>query len=474
MIWGGSRVDIGKVARMNSSARNWGVWLIAVIGLFAFDSLRADDWSRTITLKIASDSAHRKRPDWMSEIQKTVGEVSAIWERQFGIRWKVVGFADWEPPMDDSSLNTYKLLAHLRSNIPLDKADVVVGIFEGKCLDQYSGASSFFGASAIVSTGCLRKGDPRNTVDRVLSHELAHLFGAFHVRPHIRSVMSGDGPDIFDPQTREMILLMRDREFKKVAEAIPDLTPDKQAAINAIFAKGHQKGTRNPAAMAYLVSGLSLLAGQKYEEAVQAFNKASEIEINWAPPHLSMGAAYEKLGKLDLATAAYQTALSKDGSDVHASEFLARLKALQGDKSGAVAVLNSALQLNPRSARLRNGLGTIYMAQGKAKEAEAEFREVLRLDPDTPNVRGNLGVALGRLGKYEESAHILREAIRLNPNDDTVQGNLGYVLELMGDTKGALETYRKVQAMNPANRLNQINLERLLKRMEINKGDSPS
>lgn len=464
------RMIDSKKRMVNSDAiKNW-FWLIALIGVFVFSDIKAEDWSRTITLKIAADSAYRKRPGWEAEIQKTVENVSAIWERQFGIRWKIVEFANWEPPIDDTSLKTYKLMFHLQSSIPLSNADVVLGIFENRCLDEFAGLSSFFGASAIVSTGCLRKAGPRYTVDMVLSHELAHLFGAFHVRPHIRSVMSGDGPDIFDHQTRQMILLMRDMEFKKVEDRIHNLSPDKQVAINAIFSEGHLQGERNPVAVAYMVSGWALLEGLRYEEAVHAFVKASQIEPRWAKPHAFVGTAYEHMRKLDLATAAYQIALSKDASDSHASESLARLKARQGDESGALTHLNSAVKLNPRSAKLRNGLGIIYMSQGKTKEAEAEFREVLRLEPNTPHVRGNLGVVLGRLGKYEESMHFLREAVRLDPKDDMAQGNLGYTLELMGDTKGALEAYRKAQAMNPANKSNQINLEGLLKRMEIKKG----
>lgn len=453
----------------------WKVWLIALIGMFAFGDLKAEEWSRTITLKIAADSAFRKRPGWEAELQKTVEDVSAIWERQFGIRWKVVDLAPWEPPVDDTLLDTGKLFGHLKSTFPLSNADVVLGVFEGKCLDELAGISSHFGASTLVVTGCLRRAGSRNTIDMVLSHELAHLFGAFHVRPHLRSVMSGDGPDIFDPQTTRVIRLMRDRDFKK---GVGDLPADKQAAINAIFAEGHLRGTRNPIAVAYLMSGEPLLESRRFDEAVEAFGKASQIESTWSVPHTAMGLAYQHMEKRDLAIAAYQTALSKDPSDARANEFLAHLKVLQGDGTGALGHLNAALKADPRSALLRNNRGLIYMNQGKPAEAEIEFREALRLDPNTPDVRSNLAVTLGRQGKYEESARVLREALRLDPTDSMAQGNLGYTLELMGDTKGALDAYRRAQAMNPANRANQINLDRLLKRMDKRKaatsnGDAP-
>ena len=265
------------------------VWLIALFGIFTLSDLKAEPWSRTITLKVAADSAFRKRPDWQAEIQKTVGSVSAIWERQFGIRWEVVDFSPWDPPVDDKLLNSGKLFGHLKSTIPLSNADMVLGIFEEKCLDDYGGMSDYFGASALVISGCLRKEGSRNTIEMVLSHELAHTFGAFHVRPHIRSVMSGDGPGVFDPQTDKIIRLMRDREFAKGIGSIHDQTDNRQAVISALFAEGHSYGTRDPISSAYLILGEALLESSRYNEAAEAFRKASLIDKNWSIPHTGMG-----------------------------------------------------------------------------------------------------------------------------------------------------------------------------------------
>lgn len=443
------------------------VGLIALFGIFATSDLKAEPWSRTITLKIAADSDFRKRPEWQAEIQQAVESVSTIWERQFGIRWTVVDFSPWEPPVEDKFLNSAKLFGHLKSTIPLSNADVVLGIFEGKCLDDAGGISDYFGASALVISGCLRQKGTRNTIEMVLSHELAHMFGAFHVRTHIRSVMSGDGPDIFDPQTNQIIRLMRDREFAKGIGSIHDLSEDKQAAISALFSEGHRYGTRDPISTAYLVLGESLLVSSRYDEAAEAFRKASQFDKSWSVPHTGMGIAYQRLGKRDLAFAALRTALSLDPTDAKANEFLAHVKLEQGDDKGALGNFSSAVKADPRSASLRISLGLTYMGQNKPREAEVEFREALRLDPDAPDIRNNLAASLGQQRKLEEASKVLREAISLDPNDSKAHGNLGYTLELMGDAKGALAAYRKAQALDPSNMRNEVNLDRLSKRIRM-------
>lgn len=447
------------------------VWLIAMVGLFAVSPLKAEQGVRTITLKVAADSGFRGRPGWEGEIRNSVEAVSKAWESQFGIRWMVVDLVAWEPPAGDRFLNSGKLFGHLKSTIPPAGADVVLGVFEDRCLDHLGGLGDFFGATALVMTGCLRQPGSRHTIEMVLSHELAHLFGAFHVRPHIRSVMSGDGPDIFDPQTSRIIRLMREREFSKGAHTIHALDASTQATISAIYSEGHVQGARNPVAGAYLVSGEFLLASNKFDEAIGAFRQASLIEPEWHLPHTNIGAAYEKLGRHDLAIAAYKTAVSMNPADAQANASLGYLKAVRGDAREALGNLATAVKSDPRSASYRNNLGLAYMNVGQLSQAESEFREALRLDPTVSEIRNNLAASLGRQGKFEEAVGVLREAIRLNPADSKAHANLGYTLELMGDAAGALQAYRAAQAMDPSNSRNQANLDRLLSRIGKDKAD---
>ena len=427
----------------------------------------SDAWSRTIKLRIAADKDSRQRPDWEREIRSSINSVSAIWERAFGIRWEVVDVVPWDAPADSKFLSTGELFGHLKANIALSNADAVLGIGERQCLDHMGGLNDFFGASALAMTRCLRQHGERNTLDVVISHEFAHMFGAFHVRPHIRSVMSGDGPELFDPQTKRVIFLTRDKPFSGGMNAVRSLGKDKEAAISAIYAEGHLRESRDPIATAYLVMGQTLLQQNKYDEALGAFQQAAKIEARWSSPYVGMGLAYEKQSKLDQATAAYKTALTIDSTDAQANELLAYIKVNQGDEKGAVQNYEAAAAASPKSAAIRNNLGVGYMSQGKPDRAETEFREALRLDASTADVRSNLGAALGMQGKFDEAVRILREAIRLDPADGKAQANLGFTLEQMGDYRGAMASYRKALVMDPANERNRINLERLQRRMGV-------
>src|SRR3569623_2062216 len=382
-------------------------------GVHNASAVESDGWSRTIKLRIAADKDSRQRPGWESEIRNSIDRVSAIWERAFGIRWEVVDVVPWDAPADSKFLSTGELFWHLKANIALSNADAVLGIFERQCLDHLGGLSDFFGASALVMTRCVRQQSERNTLDMVISHEFAHLFGAFHVRPHIRSVMSGEGPELFDPQPKRVIFLARDKPFSGGKDAVGSLGKDKEAAISAIYAVGHLRESRVPIATAYLVMGLTLLQQNRYNEALGAFRQATQIDARWSSPYVGMGLAYEKQSKLDQAIAAYKTALTIDSTDAQANELLAYIKVKQGDEKGAVQNYAAAAAASPKSAAIRNNLGLGYMSQGKPDRAETEFREAVRLDASTADVRNNLAAALGMQRKFDEAARVLREAIRL-------------------------------------------------------------
>lgn len=108
-------------------------------------------------------------------------------------------------------------------------------------------------------------------------------------------------------------------------------------------------------------------------------------------------------GRLEEAKADLISVLKKNPSSVEAYNLLGIIAASQQDYTGAVAVLQKALQIAPHSARTRNNLGNIYVAEKKFELAEDEFRAVLRLEPGNQDANYNLGVLLMMKGKPAEA-----------------------------------------------------------------------
>ena len=61
------------------------------------------------------------------------------------------------------------------------------------------------------------------------------------------------------------------------------------------------------------------------------------------------------------------------------------------------------IDLDPRSARARNGLGVIAMKRGKADEAFTEWKQAVSLAPHDYDALFNLAMELDAAGRHDEA-----------------------------------------------------------------------
>ena len=104
---------------------------------------------------------------------------------------------------------------------------MVVGV-SGGCDHTHAGSARLFSRVALATTGCvpfLQKRTP--TLEQLLTHELAHVFGAFHPAPGVRSMMRGGDADVWDGQTLRVMRLMRGFDFRRGIDGVD------QAAVAA-------------------------------------------------------------------------------------------------------------------------------------------------------------------------------------------------------------------------------------------------
>ena len=125
--------------------------------------------------------------------------------------------------------------------------------------------------------------------------------------------------------------------------------------------------------------GDSLLARQRYQEAITAYNK---------DPHPT-AAAWNKMG------IAYE---------------------LLFDAKDAERCYNKSLTLEPSNADVMNNLGTIYDSQKSYKKAERMYRRALKVEPKSAITLKNLGTNQLARHKYEKGLEAYREALALDPH----------------------------------------------------------
>ncbi|HEX8722826.1 MAG TPA: tetratricopeptide repeat protein [Pyrinomonadaceae bacterium] len=162
--------------------------------------------------------------------------------------------------------------------------------------------------------------------------------------------------------------------------------------------------------------GVAQSALDKPEEAAGSFQRAHELEPNFAPALAYLGMTYDQQGRFDEAVEHYERALALDGR-LGAAHYLAAeaiLKRAQADERRAEAHLKEAVALEPGFAPARVSLAKLYMRGERLAEAVALLQAAVSSAPELAEAHYNLGRALMRLKRTAEAKAALDEFKRLS------------------------------------------------------------
>jgi hypothetical protein len=133
---------------------------------------------RVITVRIAAAEPVRAQSGWEEGITRGMKNVSDVWEREFKIRFVLLDLVPWSTAR--TSYDTSQLL-RLRRDVPRGAAELLVGLSGRPCSRARHGATHVLDPDVVVMSGCIAESGGVSSREKVLSHEFAHQFGAFHV-----------------------------------------------------------------------------------------------------------------------------------------------------------------------------------------------------------------------------------------------------------------------------------------------------
>ena len=120
-------------------------------------------------------------------------------------------------------------------------------------------------------------------------------------------------------------------------------------------------------------------------QALAALGKAPTVA-----GHLRVAEQYMRVGVRDMAFDHYTDALRLEPRNVAAFDGRARLWRDVGFLAPALSDAHRAKYFAPKSAEVRNTLGTILERRGLCHDALAEYRQALRLKPDAAWAQQNV------------------------------------------------------------------------------------
>jgi len=182
--------------------------------------------------------------------------------------------------------------------------------------------------------------------------------------------------------------------------------------------------------------------------AVVAFELAAKLDPS-AITFYNLGTLYAKAGQPSQGRLAFERALQLEPNYAEASNSLGALLAQSGDIPGALARFRAALQSKPEFADALNNLGFALFQTGEGAKAHELYERALGLQPDFPEAFNNLGILFGQQGDLERAESFFKQAVDKRPAYGEASNNLALVLEARGDTAGAVAVLQRLLRENP-------------------------
>ena len=188
---------------------------------------------------------------------------------------------------------------------------------------------------------------------------------------------------------------------------------------------------------------------RKHKQAIEALDKAIQINPNnyWA--WVGKGAAYSELGKLKDAVKSFNKAIEINPNDIAALHLKGIAFENFGEFEKALITFNQVIEINSSFAEAWCIKGSILKELKKFEEATNAFTEVIKIEPKDYRGWFIKGRALYSLGFFEETIQAYDKALSLNPDASEIKISKSWFLSTCPEKKfrngtNAVEILQKI------------------------------
>lgn len=178
--------------------------------------------------------------------------------------------------------------------------------------------------------------------------------------------------------------------------------------------------------------------------AIDAYQSYMKLRPNDVSAALALSELYMRTENFDAATRLYASLLERNAANPIVLTNLGASLLRQGKVDDAKAILEYAIELDPRNGYARINLGGVLQAKGDLTGALKNALESVSIDPTNPIAFNNLGSAFNDLAKYDEAKHAFETALILDPNQIDAMINLATIESRVGSPEKAAPAYESV------------------------------
>jgi tetratricopeptide (TPR) repeat protein len=186
---------------------------------------------------------------------------------------------------------------------------------------------------------------------------------------------------------------------------------------------------------------------EKYDEAIDYYSKAINMNDKYTFAYHDRGSAYRMTKKYQLALADYRKAIQLNPKMAIAFNNMGSVKKLLKDYQGALIDYSSAINLDSNDAIAYNNRGTVYKELKQTDKAMFDFSKAIAINPSYAIAYSNRANLKFNNKDYENALKDYNRALELDANYGIGFLNRGICKEMMRDSEGACKDWSKANAL---------------------------
>src|SRR5262249_34004631 len=210
--------------------------------------------------------------------------------------------------------------------------------------------------------------------------------------------------------------------------------------------------TASPTVDCLRILGIAYVASNRPEQGLKAIQDFLAKADHWSAGQQLLGEFALKMGKLDVAEKAFETALELDRKTTAAIYGIGEVQRARGQYDAARASFERFASAEPTNAVVHLQLGGLAEIGKDWPQAILQYETAIKLDPDLAIAKNNLAWLYAEHGgSMTVALRLAQEARSSLPKDPHVADTLGWVMLKMGSAEGALPYLKECTAGVPKN-----------------------
>lgn len=188
---------------------------------------------------------------------------------------------------------------------------------------------------------------------------------------------------------------------------------------------------------------------KKYEEAIELYKKAVEVDPELSIAYLLWGQSLRRLGRYEDAIEKYTLALNVDTEFASAYwGWGACLRELERYDE-AIDKFQKTTVIDPKDAAAYGAWGDCLRSKGQYSKAEEQYKKAIEADSQYDDAYRNWGRCLYMQNKYEEAIEKYKLALKIDPNSSGAYWGWGACLRELKRYDEAIDKFERLVTIDP-------------------------